>query len=145
MSTLSAGTAPKVLRVAGLLAEADVSFGKAPAASPVTFNDSSPTTEGTVSFVVASSTADSSSAPCFDRLGLEASTLLKKKEEVNVQKLAQEEIKKGIHNGLETFTSMVHHHRQKRQLICASERRPLISWGGWAGDHHQSSMCFSRK
>jgi hypothetical protein len=81
-----------------LIAKADVSFGKAPAASPVTFNSGSTTTEGMVSFVVASSPADSSSAPCFDNLGLEALTLEKKKEEASVQKQAQEEIEKGTHN-----------------------------------------------
>jgi hypothetical protein len=91
--------APEVLGVADSLAEADVSFSKAPVASLVTFNDGSTTTEGTVSFVVASSPADSFSAPSFDRFGSEASTLEKKKKEASVQKPVQEEIEKGTCNG----------------------------------------------
>jgi hypothetical protein len=101
---------PEVLGVVGFPAEAEVSFHEAPAASPATFNDSSTTTEDTVSFVVASSPAVLFSAPCFDRFELEASTLEKKKKEASLQKPAQEEIEKGTCNGLETLTSMVHHH-----------------------------------
>jgi hypothetical protein len=72
---------PEVLRVAGLPVEAEVCFGEAPTASLATFNDGSTTTEGTASFVAASSPAIWFSAPCFDRLGSEASTLEKKKKE----------------------------------------------------------------
>jgi hypothetical protein len=96
-----------------LPAEAEVCFGEAPAASPIRLNDGSTTIEGTVSFVVASSLAVLSSAPCFHRLGSEASTLEKKKKEASLQKPAQEEIEKGTCNGLETLTSMVHHHRPR--------------------------------
>jgi hypothetical protein len=81
LSNLGAGTAPEVLGVVGLLAEAEVCSSEAPAASLATFNNGSTTIEGTVSFVVASSLAVLSSAPCFHRLGSEASTLEKKKKE----------------------------------------------------------------
>jgi hypothetical protein len=66
-----------------------------------------------ISFFEASSLAVSSSPPCFNRLGSEASTLEKKKKEESVQQPAQKEIKKGTCNSLETLTSMVHHHRPR--------------------------------
>jgi hypothetical protein len=113
LSTSGAGIAAEVLGVAGLLAEAEVCFGEALAASPATFNDGTTTTEGTVSFIVVLLPTVSFSIPCFDRFGSEASTLEKKKNEESIQKPAQEEIKKGSSNGLETLTSMVHHHRPR--------------------------------
>jgi hypothetical protein len=112
LSTLNAGTALEVLRMADLLAEAEVCFGEKLAASPATSNDSSTTTEGTTSFVVASSPTVSFSTPCFDHFELEASILEKKKKEASVQKPVKEEIEKGTCNDLEKLTLIVHHHRQ---------------------------------
>jgi hypothetical protein len=102
LSTFGAGAAPEVLMVASLPAKVEVCLSGAPAASPATFNDGSTRTKGTLCLVVASSPAALSSTLFFEHLGKEASSLEKKRE--SVQKLAQEEFKKGTRNGMETLT-----------------------------------------
>jgi hypothetical protein len=89
--------APEVHVVASLPVESEVFLGGAPAASLATFNDGSTTTKGMICLVVVSSPAALSSAPCFERLGSEASALEEKKNGESVPQPAQEEFEASPH------------------------------------------------
>jgi hypothetical protein len=111
-----------------------------PGVAPVLFGNGSTATKDTSRSIAAPSLTVSSSTLCFERLGLEATTL-EKEEEESIQKSAQGELKRGTCGGQKNSYHDI-------SSLLTAKIVALHFWavthgflGGWARVHHQASLC----